>query len=60
MKVLALRDELLDAVQYGQMTPDEAEAKAAQLGCAPLAEETDRALFDPMGETWWTPPMAVA
>jgi hypothetical protein len=55
-----LRDELFEAVQYGRMTPDEAEARAKQLGWAPLAEKPDPALFNPMGETWWTLPMAVA
>lgn len=53
------RDEIFDAVQHGRMTPDEAEAAAKRLGCAALANNPDPALFNPMGETWWTLPMAV-
>jgi len=54
------RDELFDAVHYGRMTPEEAEAAAKRLGCAALAQNPDPSLFNPMGETWWTLPMAVA
>ena len=54
------RDQLFDAVHYGRMTPEEAEAAAKHLGCAALADNPDPGLFNPMGETWWTLPMVVA
>lgn len=54
------RDELAEAVQYGRMTPNEAEAKLKELGLPPLAPQPDPINFRPMAEVWWTLPMAVA
>jgi hypothetical protein len=55
-----LRDELVDALQHGRTTPNEAEARLKDLGLAPLAPEPDPTDYDPMYEVWWTLPMAVA
>lgn len=55
------RDELIHHVQYGLMTPAEAEAEAARLGLGPLASRPDPKQHDnPMEEMWWTLPMAIA
>jgi hypothetical protein len=54
------RDQIADAVQYGRMTPDEAEAKLKELGLPPLAPQPDPSDFDPMAEAFWTLPMVVA
>jgi len=54
------RDELAEAVQYGRMTPEEAEAKLQELGLPPLAPQPDPLNFNPMEEVWWTLPMTVA
>jgi hypothetical protein len=55
-----LRDELAEAVQYGRISPDDAEAKLKGIGFAPLAPQPDPADYDPMCEVWWTLPMTVA
>ena len=54
------RDDLLEDVKYGRMTPGEAEAEAVRLGVGKLASKPDGSQFDPMREPWWTLPMAVA
>lgn len=54
------RDDTVDAVQYGEMTPDQAEAEAARRGERPFAREPDPTKFDPMKEPVWTLRMAVA
>jgi hypothetical protein len=54
------RDELIENVKHGLMTPEAAEAEAARLGLARLASEPDGNAFDPMSETWWSLPMTVA
>ena len=54
------RDDLIESVRYGRMSPDEAEAEAAKRGLGKLATEPDIGSFDPMSETWWTLHMAVA
>jgi hypothetical protein len=54
------RDDLIDEVKYGRMTPAEAEAEAARLGLEPLASRPDPKKFNVMGEAWWTLPMTVA
>jgi hypothetical protein len=54
------RDDLIQEVHYGRMTPDDAEAEAARLGLGKLSCQPDDGTFDPMGETWWTLTMAVA
>ncbi len=53
-------DELIDNVQNGLMSPAEAEAEAARLGLDPMASTPDPSDFDPLQETLWTLPMAVA
>jgi hypothetical protein len=54
------RDEMADALKYGQLKPEEAEARLLELGLPTLAPQPDPANFNPMGETWWTLPMALA
>jgi hypothetical protein len=54
------RDNLIGKVLYGEMTPSEAEAEAAHLKIGPLECRPDAKNFDPMEETFWTLPMAVA
>src|SRR5262245_17279853 len=54
------RDEIAEAVQYGRMTPEEAEAKLKELGLPALAPQPDPVNFYPMREVWWTLPMTVA
>jgi hypothetical protein len=54
------REDLIENVEYGRMTPDEAEAEAARLGLAPLVTAPDPNAFDPMSRTWWTLVMAIA
>jgi hypothetical protein len=53
-------DELAEALQYGRMKPEEAEAKLKELGLPPLAPQPDPANLNPMREVWWTLPMTVA
>lgn len=53
------RDDLLEEVKYGRMTPDHAEAEAACLGLGPLAAVPDPQKFDSMAEPWWTLPMTI-
>ena len=55
-----LRDELAEAVQYGRISPDDADAKLKGMGLAPLAPQPDPAKYDPMCEVWWTLPMTLA
>ncbi len=54
------RDDLIDEVKYGRITPAEAEVEAARLGLEPLASRPDPKKFNVMGEAWWTLPMTVA
>jgi len=54
------RDDLIDDVQNGRMSPEAAEEEAARLGLPPLARVPDPASYNPMGETWWTLVMAIA
>jgi hypothetical protein len=54
------RDEILDRVSRGEITPDEAEGEAARLGLPPFAHTPDPAQFNPMSEPWWTLGMAAA
>ena len=55
------RDELIDKVQHGKLTPEQAEAEALRLGLGlgPFARCPDPYSFDPMAEVWWSLPMAV-
>ena len=54
------RDDLIDDVQNGRMSPEAAEEEAARLGLPPLASVPDPASYNPMVETWWTLVMAIA
>jgi len=54
------RDEIKDALKYGRLKPEEAEARLQELGLPPLASQPDPTAFNPMGETWWTLPMTLA
>src|SRR5215208_29522 len=54
------RDDLIDKVRYGKLTPAQAEAEARLLGLEPLAKCPDPSEFNPMAEAWWSLPMAVA
>lgn len=54
------RDDLIDHVKYGRMTPEEAEAEASRLGLEPLAPAPDPLKFHPMDEVGWTLPLTVA
>ena len=42
------REDLIENVEYGRMSRDEAEAEAARLGLAPLVTAPDPNAFDPM------------
>lgn len=54
------RDQIIEDVRYGRLTPDEAERAAEQFGFGPLAGCPNPKNFDPMQEAGWTLPMAVA
>ena len=54
------RDDLIDDVQNGRMSPEAAEEEAARLGLPPLARVPDPDSYNPMVETWWTLVMAIA
>ena len=56
----ALRDELITAARYGEITPQEAEAKAKAAGLLPLATQPGSEEFNPMGESRWPLVMAIA
>ena len=59
MEVLS-RDELIEEVKYGRISPAEAEAEASKLGFGPLATTPDPRQFNPMDDVGWTLPMTVA
>lgn len=44
------RDDLIEDVRYGRLSPEVAEAEAARLGLEPLATKPDAACFNVMGE----------
>jgi hypothetical protein len=54
------RDDLIEKVRYGEISPAQAEAEAVRLKLERLAQCPDKELFDPMKETFWTLPMAIA
>ena len=54
------RDLLYHKLQYGELTPQQAETEAARLGLKPLAPRPDPVSFNPMNETWWTLVMTCA
>ena len=53
------RDDLIDRVLKGYLSPKEAEAIAAKRGLEPLVGRPDAAEYDPMQESHWTLAMAV-
>jgi hypothetical protein len=55
-----VRNDIIDKVQRGEWTPEQAEAETARLGIKPFASEPEPAAFDPMCEAWWSLPMAIA
>ena len=55
-----LQSDLVQQVQSGAMTPEDAEAEAERSGIAPLIAQPDPAKFDPMNEVAWTLPMVAA
>lgn len=54
------REALFDDLSNDKTTPEEAEARARELGLEPITPTLDPALFDPMRETHWTLAMAVS
>jgi hypothetical protein len=54
------RDDLIDDVQNGRITPEAAEQEATRLGLPPIAPAPDPDSFNPMGEVWWTLVMTLA
>jgi hypothetical protein len=55
------RDLLIDDVQHGRKTQEEAEAEAERLGLQRFATEPDPAAFNPMdNKTVWSLPMTIA
>lgn len=54
------RDEVIERVRRGQMTPDQAEAWAADQGTQPFAEPRTLQHFDPFQEVYWSLPMVAA
>lgn len=54
------RDELIEDVKYGRMSPAEAEAAAAELRLPPFETTPNPRQFSPMEEVGWTLPMTVA
>ena len=54
------RDEIIDMVQRGEMSPSVADALVAERKLQPLKWEPDATEFDPMNEPDWTLLMAVA
>jgi hypothetical protein len=57
---LPQRQQLLEAVLNGELTPAQAETEALRLGIGQLATRPDPARFDPRKEEWWTLPMTIA
>ena len=54
------RDRLLDHVREGKVSPQQAELIASARGLGPLACRPSADEFNPLGEVWWTLPMAIA
>ena len=54
------RDDILDKAQTGEITIEQAEAEAVQLGLMPLARIPDPKTFKIMEHPFWTVPMAIA
>jgi hypothetical protein len=55
-----VRDELIERVKYGELTPAEAEAEAKRLNLPALEYQPDPKDFDPAKEAQWSLTMAVA
>ena len=54
------RKVLYRDVEYGRLSPAEAEGRLRQLGLKPFESRPDPSHFDPMTEAEWTLPMAAA
>lgn len=54
------QDEIITQVQYGQMKPEQAEAKAKANGWLPFQRQPQLPAFDPMQESRWSIVMAIA
>ena len=54
------RDEVIERVKRGQMTPDQAEAWSAKKGTEPFAEERTLQHYNPIKDPDWSLPMVVA
>lgn len=54
------RDQLIQQVRSGAISPEEAENEALRLGLRAIAYRPDPTDYDPMRERFWTLPMAVA
>ena len=54
------RDEILDRVRTGALTPEQAEIEAKAGGFGPLESKPDAACYDPMRQVWWSLPMVAA
>ncbi len=55
-----VRSDLIQQVQSGTMTLNEANAEAERLGIAPLITQPDPAKFDPLNKVAWPLPMLAA
>src|SRR4051812_43111312 len=55
-----LRDDLITKAQYGDITPQQAEAQAKAAGLPPLAFQPGVAGFDPMLQSRWSVLLAIA
>jgi hypothetical protein len=54
------RDTLLTRVNYGELTPQQAELEASRLGIEPFELHPDPTDFDPIKEATWSLVMALA
>lgn len=57
---LSPRDDIIDRVERGEITLEEAALEAFGLGLPPFEREPSWDAFDPMAEASWSLPMAVA
>ncbi len=60
MNIRALREDLIARASVGNLTSEQAEAEAKRLGVGPLASKPDPEDYDPLAETYWSLPMAIA
>jgi len=55
-----MRDDLIERVRRGEMTTEDAERRATELGLTPLISSPNQNDFDPLAEPFWSIPMALA